>query len=91
MTRGHEIAAAADPLEGRYSNYFKIGHNVFEFILDFGQMYGDPDSVRFHTRIITGPVYARALSELLQEALQRYTETFGAIREDDAGEMPDAE
>lgn len=22
-------------LEARYSNYFKVGHNAFEFVLDF--------------------------------------------------------
>ncbi len=26
-------------LEGRYANYFKVGYNAFEFLLDFGQFY----------------------------------------------------
>jgi hypothetical protein len=28
-----------EPPEGRYANYFQIGHNAFEFIIDFGQGY----------------------------------------------------
>ncbi len=28
-----------DILEGRYANYFEIGHNAFEFVLDLGQLY----------------------------------------------------
>ena len=29
----------SDKLEGRYANYFKVGHNEFEFVMEFGQFY----------------------------------------------------
>lgn len=29
-------------LEGRYANTFKVGHNAFEFLVDFGQV--DPET-----------------------------------------------
>lgn len=66
-------------LEGRYANYFKIGHNAFEFVLDFGQCYGGSGKAKLHTRIVTSPNYAKALLETLGESIERYEETFGVI------------
>lgn len=71
----------ANLLEGRYANYFTIGHNAFEFLLDFGQFYAEGEAVRVHTRIITSPNYAKALLGILQESIDRYERTFGAIQE----------
>ena len=70
-------------LEGRYANYFEVGHNAFEFVLDFGQLYAEDQKARFHTRIITGPVYARALLETLRGSIDRYEQTFGVIPKQD--------
>jgi hypothetical protein len=44
-------------LEGRYANYFKVGHNAFEFVFDFGQYYPEIDEAELYTRIITSPRY----------------------------------
>jgi len=66
-------------LEGRYANYFKVGHNAVEFLLDFGQFYPEAAHARLHTRIITSPQYAMALLEILRESLDRYVQTFGDI------------
>ena len=68
-----------DQLEGRYANYFEVGHNAFEFVLDCGQFYAEDQKAQLHTRIITGPVYARALLETLRGSIDRYEQTFGAI------------
>jgi len=57
------------PLEGRYANFFKIGHNAYELVLEFGQLYEHADDPVVHTRIITSPAYARELLKTLQEAL----------------------
>lgn len=70
-------------LEGRYANYFQIGHNAFEFVLDFGQVDVEGQTVRFHTRIITAPAHVRIMFELLQKSIERYTQTFGAIPQGD--------
>jgi hypothetical protein len=68
---------------GRYANYFKVGHNAFEFLFDFGQTYGHGASAPLHTRIITTPVYAKSLLGLLQESIDLYEQLFGAIPEGD--------
>lgn len=53
--------------EGRYANFFQIGHNAFEFLIEFGQQGGD-----IHTRIYVSPQYARMLSDLLTSALKEH-------------------
>lgn len=66
--------------KGVYANYFEVGHTAFEFVLDFGQRYGGgPGSC--HMRIVTSPVYARALFETLRESLDQYTAAFGSLPE----------
>lgn len=55
-----------------YANYFNIGHNAYEFLIDFGQFCPERDDVTLHTRIVFGPVHARVLAELLSAALQQY-------------------
>ncbi len=52
--------------EGRYANYFEVGYNAFEFLLDFGQCFPESDNCGPHTRIITTPSYAKALLETLR-------------------------
>ena len=65
-----------DEIEGRYSNYFLVGHNAFEFVIDFGQMYTGMQEC-IHTRIITTPTYAKELLKTLREALDEYERQFG--------------
>lgn len=62
--------------EGQYANYFEVGHNEFEFVIDFGQFYGDDKEVRMHTRIITNPAYVTTLLELLRQANGEYEKKF---------------
>jgi hypothetical protein len=68
-------------LEGRYANYFEVGYNAFEFLLDFGQHYPESANGCSHTRIVTIPSYARAFLETLQESIDKYEQTFGPIKE----------
>jgi hypothetical protein len=75
------IAQTSQPPEGRYANYFEVGHNAFEFVLDFGQQYpGNPDA-QIHSRIITAPPYVKALLATLTASLSRYESHFGPIPE----------
>ena len=67
-------------LEGRYANYFEIGHNAFEFIFDFGQYHPENENAHMHTRIVTGPVYAKLMAELLKDAVTRFEFEHGAIQ-----------
>ena len=67
-------------LEARYANYFEIGHNRFEFIIDFGQYHPESESALMHSRMVTGPVYAKLLADLLRGAVQRFEEEHGMIQ-----------
>ena len=64
---------------GRYANYFTVGHNAFEFLFDFGQIHTHGRPAAAHTRIITTPVYAKSLLWLLQESIDQYEQLFGTI------------
>jgi hypothetical protein len=79
MLHADEDPQEARRLEGRYANYFKVGHNAFEFVLDFGQYYPENGGAQFHTRIISNPVYTKALFHTLGESIEQYEQTFGAI------------
>jgi hypothetical protein len=73
---------------GRYSNFFKIGYNAFEFLLDFGQVYLDSGGDNIHTRIVTTPRYAKALSELLIQTVTDYETNYGQILDAPDEEAP---
>jgi hypothetical protein len=68
-------------IEGRYANYFKVGYNAFEFVLDFGQYYPETEKAELYTRIITNPCYAKSLYETLRESIHQYEKAFGTIQE----------
>jgi hypothetical protein len=70
-----------NPLEGRYANYFKIGYNAFELIIDCGQCYADNEEPSLHTRIVTSPAYGKALLKSLRESLEDYEKSYGSIGE----------
>jgi hypothetical protein len=68
--------------EGRYANYFEVGHNAIEFLLDFGLFYPENGDAQLHTRIITSPVYAKALLHTIRKSIERYEQTFGTLGEE---------
>lgn len=81
MTHKGQNPPQIGQLEGRYANYFKVDYNAFEFLLDCGQFYPESCEKAWpHTRIITSPIYAKALLETFEEAIDRYEQTFGAIK-----------
>lgn len=63
----------------RYANYFEIGYNAFEVILDFGQHCESGTEPQIYTRIVASPVCAKALLELLRTAIAEYEKTFGDL------------
>ena len=68
-------------IEGRYANYFKVGHNAFEFVIDFGQHYAESEEAELYIRIITSPCYAKELLHTLKKSIERFEKTFGDIKE----------
>jgi len=71
--------AADQPLLAKYANWFNIGHNNHEFVLDFGQFHAGDGDPLIHTRIVSGPAYAKELATLLNESVGKYEAAFGPI------------
>jgi hypothetical protein len=61
--------------EGRYANFFQIGHNASEFLIEFGQQEAG-ESV-FHTRIYVCAEQARVLADLMTSTLEQHERIFG--------------
>jgi Protein of unknown function (DUF3467) len=61
-----------------YANYLEVGHNAFEFYLDFGNRRPE-NSISFHSGIVTSPGYAVAFLEVLEEAVRKYRASYGPI------------
>jgi hypothetical protein len=80
MERDQRPSRAPRPLEGRYANYFDVGYNAFEFILNFGQFQPEIGTTSQHTRIVTGPVYAKLLASMLADAVAACEREHGPIR-----------
>jgi Protein of unknown function (DUF3467) len=81
MDHERKSGQTSHPPEGRYVNYFKIGYNAFELIIDCGQCYADNEVPKLHTRIITSPAYGKALLKTLQDALKEYEKVYGRVGE----------
>src|SRR5260370_1173134 len=67
-------------LDARYANYFEVGHNAYEFFVDFGQYRPNTESVHMQVRIVTGPVFAKLLSSLLSKAVAQFEQEHGPIQ-----------
>jgi len=76
--------ATAEPVApALYVNYFEVGHNPFEFLVDLGQ-YNPGSSegegrISIHTRIAIAPPYAKMLSDLLARAIEKHESEHGQI------------
>jgi hypothetical protein len=79
MERKARHNAAGDGPEAHYSNYFQVGFNAFEVIVEFGQHHEGAKQPRIHTRIVAAPPYAQVLMGLLKNALAEYEQKFGPI------------
>lgn len=76
-----EVSGPNGPLEGHYANYFQVGFNAVEFLLDFGQHFAGPNGVRLQRRIVTGPIYAKVFLKILAKSVKRYEKLYGVIPE----------
>jgi hypothetical protein len=77
-----KISRGGPKIEGKYANYFKVGHNAFEFLLDFGQYYPETEEEELYTRIVTSPCYAKSLLKTLRDSIEQYEKNFGSIKEE---------
>jgi hypothetical protein len=68
-TNKSALRSSKDP--AHYANFFQIGHNAFEVLLEFGQQEN------IHTRIYLSPQHAQILCDLLIDTLQQHRRLFG--------------
>lgn len=68
-------------VEGRSSNHFELAYTEYEFLIDFGQAYGDTGEGLVHTRIIMTPRSAKTLLQMLQEMVAKYEASIGPVPE----------
>lgn len=87
MAKKRQHPRESDRPEGKYANYFEIGHAASEFLIDIAQFYQDWGKARFHTRIVTSPQGAKALQETLRKSLDEYEKTYGIISPEDEQEV----
>jgi hypothetical protein len=52
-------------MEGHYANYFKVGFNDQEIVIDFGQHHGGEEAL-MHTRIVICRAYLPTLITMLE-------------------------
>lgn len=64
-----------------YANYFEVGHNAFEFLIDAGQVEPQSGDVQLLSRTALSPVHAKLLARLLNQSIARF--------ERDHHEIPD--
>lgn len=62
-----------------YANYFEVGHNRYEFLVDFGQFHPEVAEVSVYMRIAMGPTHAKLLAAVLGGAVQKYEAENGPI------------
>jgi hypothetical protein len=79
--RNVQVYRGKEKIEGKYANFFKVGHNAFEFVIDFGQFYSGNDDAELYTRIITSPFYAKKLLGTLRESIDQFEQIHGIIKE----------
>ena len=73
--------------EGRYVNYFKVGHNADVFVIDYFQLFLEGlkdteeceirDTPKF--RMITSPSDAKQFYRHLKASIQEYEQKYGSI------------
>jgi hypothetical protein len=83
-TKTDRASAAVDQIAPAiYVNYFEVGHNPFEFLVELGQYHpgsSEADgSISIHTRIAIAPPYAKMLSDLLAHAVEEHESRNGQI------------
>jgi hypothetical protein len=62
-----------------YANYFEVGHNAFEFLLDAGQVEPQTGEIQLMSRIAVSPVHAKLLAQLLARSVEQFEQAHQPI------------
>jgi len=76
-----QIELSPEMAEGIYSNLAVINHSPSEFVLDFIQMMPGLPKARVKARVILTPQHAKRLIRAMEENVQRFEASHGAITE----------
>lgn len=79
MKTGDTSTSFRKRFEGQYANCLSVGHNAFEFVLDFSQEFSENEEAEQYMRIVTSPVHAKAMMATLQAAIEAYESAYGPV------------
>ena len=83
------IELSEEVSEGIYSNLAMIAHSNSEFVIDFIRLMPGVPKAKVKSRIVITPEHAKRLLYALKDNIEKYEETFGAIKKtDEAPKFP---
>lgn len=80
------IELSEETAEGVYANLAMIAHSSSEFVVDFIRLMPGVPKAKVKARIVITPEHAKRLLHALQDNIEKYEHTFGAIKK--VEEMP---
>lgn len=75
------IELSEEIAEGVYANLAMIAHSSSEFVVDFIRLMPGVPKAKVKSRIVITPEHAKRLFKALQENIDKYEHTFGAIKQ----------
>ena len=83
------IELSEEIAEGVYANLVMIAHSNSEFVIDFIRLMPGVPKAKVKSRIVVTPEHAKRLLYALKDNIEKYEETFGAIKKtDDTPKFP---
>ena len=83
------IELSEEIAEGVYANLAMIAHSNSEFVIDFIRLMPGVPKAKVKSRIVITPEHAKRLLYALKDNIEKYEETFGAIKKtDEAPKFP---
>jgi hypothetical protein len=83
------IELSEEIAEGVYANLAMIAHSSSEFVIDFIRLMPGVPKAKVKSRIVITPEHAKRLLYALKDNIEKYEETFGAIKKtDEAPKFP---
>lgn len=75
------IELSEDVAEGIYANLAMIAHSNSEFVIDFIRLMPGVPKAKVKSRVVITPEHARRLLKALRDNIEKYEDTFGAIKQ----------
>ena len=75
------IELSEEVAEGIYANLAMIAHSNSEFVIDFIRLMPGVPKAKVKSRVVITPEHAKRLLKALSDNIEKYEETFGAIKQ----------